>query len=77
MEQILLLAGGEAPHRPTLTSENLTELDFLAEVSPGAQKRLTELYARRLLAFDENPRHPKERLFTLCGGFPTVSTAGL
>jgi hypothetical protein len=65
MEQILLLADRRALLNQPLTSEHLTELDFMAEVSPAARsKRLTELYARRLLAFEENPRNPKERLFT-------------
>jgi hypothetical protein len=64
MEQILTLAERRAKEGQQITSENLIELDFLSEVSPGARsKRLTELYTRRLLAFDENPRNPKERLF--------------
>jgi hypothetical protein len=47
-----------------LTSEQLEQLEFLANVSPAARsKRLTELYSRRLLAFSENPRNYKERIF--------------
>lgn len=65
MEQILRLADRHAQADQSLTSETLADLDFLADVSPAARsKRLTELYARRLLAFRENPRNPKERLFT-------------
>jgi len=65
MEQILELANQRADVGEPLTSDDLTRLDFLATVSPAARsKRLTELHARRLLAFRENPRNPKERLFT-------------
>jgi hypothetical protein len=47
-----------------LTSEDLQELDFMAAVRPAARsKRLTELCARRLLAFRENLQKPRERLF--------------
>ena len=64
MEQILRLADKRSLASERLTSENLTELDFLTNVSAAARsKRLTELYARRLLAFEENPRNPRERLF--------------
>jgi hypothetical protein len=65
MEEILALAERRARDDQPLTSDDLTELDFLAEVSPAARsKRLTELYSRRLLAYEENPRNSKERLFT-------------
>ncbi len=64
MEQILALADQRAAEGGFLTSDGLTDLDFLSSVSPGARsKRLTDLYSRRLLAFRENPRNPKERLF--------------
>lgn len=65
MTQILTLADQRAQDGQELTSDDLAQLDFLATVGPAARsKRLTELYARRLLAFRENPRNPKERLFT-------------
>lgn len=65
MEQILILAERRSKEGQQITSENLVEMDFLSDVSPGARsKRLTELYTRRLLAFKENPRNSKERLFT-------------
>lgn len=64
MEQILELACRRKHENKELTSENLAELEFLAEVSPAARsKRLTDLYTRRLLAFYENPLKSKERLF--------------
>jgi hypothetical protein len=64
MEQILLLADKLALDGVPLTSDGLAELDFLTNVSPAARsKRLTELYSRRLLAFEENPLNPRERLF--------------
>jgi hypothetical protein len=63
-EQILKLAREKADLGSALTSDQLESLDFLAHVSAAARsKRLTELYARRLLAFRENPSNPKERLF--------------
>ena len=47
-----------------LTSDQLGQLPFLAQVSAAARsKRLTELYTRRLLAFQENPNNARERLF--------------
>lgn len=65
MEEILVYADRQAQAGQPVTSDDLAQLDFLAHVSPGARsKRLTELYARRLLGFRENPRNPKERLFT-------------
>lgn len=65
MEQILTFADQRAEVGESLTSDDLAGLDFLSDVSPAARsKRLTELHARRLLAFRENPRNPKERLFT-------------
>ncbi|MBA2277304.1 MAG: hypothetical protein H0W06_06030 [Chloroflexia bacterium] len=71
MEQILRFAELRAHSNAALTSEDLIELDFLAEVSPAARsKRLTELYVRRLLGFEENPRNPKERLFTATWRLP-------
>lgn len=64
-ELIIRFADARAQECAPLTSEDLTSLDFLADVSPAARsKRLTELYTRRILAFVENPRNPKERLFT-------------
>jgi hypothetical protein len=64
MEQILRLADQRAATGESLTSEDLAELAFLADVSAAARsKRLTDLYSRRLLAFRENPRNSKERLF--------------
>jgi hypothetical protein len=48
-----------------LTSETLADLDFMKDVkAPARSKRLTELHARRLLAFRENPQNTRERLFT-------------
>jgi hypothetical protein len=65
MERILTFADQRAEAGEPLTSDDLARLDFLSDVSPAARsKRLTELHARRLLAFRENPRNPKERLFT-------------
>jgi hypothetical protein len=64
MVEILLLADRRTCDSEPLTSESLSQLDFLTDVSaPARSKRLTELYSRRLLAYDENPRNPKERLF--------------
>ncbi|MGI8554550.1 MAG: hypothetical protein ACR2PL_27730 [Dehalococcoidia bacterium] len=64
MVQILKLADEYAKRGQWLTSEALEELSFLASVSPAARsKRLTELYARRLLAYRENPHNPKSRWF--------------
>jgi hypothetical protein len=64
MERILALASDSASAGKDLTSEDLLQLDFLSGVTPAARsKRLTELYARRLLAFRENLSNPKERLF--------------
>jgi hypothetical protein len=72
MEQILRFADLRAQASEPLTSEDLINLDFLANVSPAARsKRLTELYSRRLLAFEENPRNAKERLFTPVWRLPT------
>jgi len=63
-EQIMLFAEQCAQQNKQFTSEQLEELEFLANVSPAARsKRLTELYSRRLLAFSENPRNYKERIF--------------
>lgn len=63
-EQIMILAEQQAQQSKQLTSEQLEGLEFLANVSPAARsKRLTELYSRRLLAFSENPRNYKERIF--------------
>ena len=65
MEQILNFVDSRAQIGKPVTSEDLIDLDFLASVSAAARsKRLTELYIRRLLAFEENPRNPRERLFT-------------
>jgi hypothetical protein len=65
MAAILALAERRHQAGQSLTSEDLQELDFMAAVRPAARsKRLTELYARRLLAFRENPQKPRERLFT-------------
>jgi hypothetical protein len=64
MGQILRYAEQRALEGQSLTSEQLTELDFMRNVSAAARsKRLSELYARRLLAFRENPENYKERLF--------------
>ena len=64
MAAILALAERRFQAGDSLTSEDLKELDFMAEVGPAARsKRLTELYSRRLLAFRENPQKPRERLF--------------
>ena len=63
-EQIMIFAEQKAQQNKQLTSEQLEELEFLANVSPAARsKRLTELYSRRLLAFSENPCNYKERIF--------------
>jgi GGDEF domain-containing protein len=63
-EQILQLAEQKAELGQLLTSEMLEKLSFLAQVSAAARsKRLTELYNRRLLAFRDNPRNGKERMF--------------
>jgi hypothetical protein len=64
MGQILQLAEHRSRQGRPLTSEQLVELDFLRNVSPPARsKRLSELHARRLLAFEENPENHRERLF--------------
>lgn len=65
MQEILMLAQENASQGRPLASEGLSRLSFLAQVGPAARsKRLTELYARRLLAFRENPSNSKERHFT-------------
>ena len=65
MEQILSLARASADKDMWITSDDLGKLSFMTDVSAAARsKRLTELYNRRLLAFRENPRNPRERLFT-------------
>jgi hypothetical protein len=65
MEEILRFADERWRAGEPLTSENLSSLEFLGDVSAAARsKRLTELYARRLVAYRENPRNPRERLFT-------------
>src|SRR5205823_7919426 len=63
--QILTLADSLAHQGKPLTSEHLNELEFLSiRGAPARSKRLTDLYARRLLAYRRNPREMKERLFT-------------
>jgi len=49
----------------TMTSSNdLVHLDIMAEVGDAARsKRLTELYQRRLLYYEDNPHKRPERLF--------------
>ncbi len=65
MKRILELAETRARQHGPLTSETLQELSFLSTTQLSARsKRLTELYARRLLTFVENPEKPKERLFS-------------
>jgi hypothetical protein len=65
MMRILALAEKRAQQGLPLTSETLQELSFLTGTQLSARsKRLTELYARRLLAFVDNPEKPKERLFS-------------
>lgn len=65
MMRILSLAEQRAQQGLPLTSETLHELSFLIGTQLSARsKRLTELYARRLLAFVDNPEKPKERLFS-------------
>lgn len=65
MKRILAFAEETWAAGKPLTSETVTELDFLKEAKAAARsKRLTELHARRLLAFRENPNNPRERLFT-------------
>lgn len=72
MEQIVRFADAREQMDAQLTSDDLVDLDFLEGVSPAARsKRLTELYSRRLLAFVENPRNPRERLFTPAWRLPT------
>lgn len=64
MMRILDLAEKRAQQGLPVTSETLQELRFLTGTQLSARsKRLTELYARRLLAFVDNPEKPKERLF--------------
>jgi hypothetical protein len=65
MKRILGLAEQHWRSEKPLTSDSLAKLDFMKEVGAAARsKRLTELHARRLLAFRENPDNPRERLFT-------------
>jgi len=62
MERILMFADQLATEGKHLTSELLTSLDFQKAVTAGARsKRLTDLYERRLLGFQEKMGH--ERLF--------------
>lgn len=64
MEAILRFADDQTRMDRPISSDDLHRLDFMAEVSAAARsKRLTELYTRRLLSWEENPRNPKERLF--------------
>jgi hypothetical protein len=64
MEEILRFIDRKADGGKQVKSDDLKKLDFLADVSAAARsKRMTELYTRRLVAFRDNPRNPKERLF--------------
>jgi hypothetical protein len=60
---IIRLAEERATLGVPLTSDQLLEA-FDIQNGPARSKRLSELYARRLLAYRRNPRDAKERLFS-------------
>jgi hypothetical protein len=64
MREILQFADRRHALGEPLTSDDLTALPFMEQVSAAARsKRLTELYDRRLLEFRDNP-NGKVRLFS-------------